>query len=346
MGEVGVDEMMERELYQRYINREIKRDLLDSDGTLLLKQGSVLTETILAKLNVGIEKIDLVTQNSSTRQGYHRLITGTSNEIRDIFRKIKSDKQQISQIELSILPTVEELAQEQRLSILLEGILGKDDYTYRHNIGVAILSSMLARWLRFSEKEVQLITLGGLLHDIGKLYVDDYILTKPGKLTKEEYDAMKEHALFGYNILREHSIYTEEVCLMALEHHEREDGSGYPDQKKKPDIHHYSKIIAIADIFHAMTSDRVYRKGMALYDVLKQLKEDSFGKLDPLYVSTFIQKLMELSIGNKAILNNGSAAEVIFVFGDEPFNPLVRVNEELIDLRKSDLYINQLLSIE
>ncbi|MFC0561119.1 HD-GYP domain-containing protein [Halalkalibacter alkalisediminis] len=338
--------MMERELYQRYMNRQIKRDLIDSDGTLLLKKGSILTESILSKLKVGIEKIEMVTQNSSTRQGYQRLITGTTNEIRDIFRKIQSNKQEINQIELSILPTVEELAQEQKLSILLEGILGKDDYTYRHNIGVAILSSMLARWLRFSEGEIQFITLGGLLHDVGKLYIDDYILTKPGKLTTEEYEAIKEHALFGYQILCNHSMYSKEICLMALEHHEREDGSGYPDQKTADEIHRYSKIIAIADVFHAMTSDRVYRKGMALYDVLRQMKEEAFGKLEPTYVSTFIQKLMELSIGNKAILSNGRVAEVVFIFADEPFNPLVRLDQELVDLRKSEWHIQQLLSID
>ena len=167
--------MMEKELYQRYINREIKRDLLDSDGTLLLKKGSILTESMLSKVKVGIDKIEMVTQNSLTRQGYQRLITGTTNEIRE---------------------------------------------------------------------------------------------------------------------------------------------------------------------------DRVYRKGMALYDVLRKMKEDAFGKLEPTYVSTFIQKLMELSIGNKAILNDGRVAEVVFIFADEPFNPLVRLGQELIDLRKSESHIQQLLSVD
>jgi hypothetical protein len=115
--------MMVRELYKHYINRELKRDLLDSEGTLLLKQGSHLTESMLSRLNVGIEKMELSFQTPSTREGHQRLLTGTVNEIREIFRKIKSNKKEINQIERSILPTVEELAQEQRLSLLLEGIL-------------------------------------------------------------------------------------------------------------------------------------------------------------------------------------------------------------------------------
>ncbi|GAE33606.1 HD-GYP domain-containing protein [Halalkalibacter akibai] len=337
---------MNRELYKRYMNQEIKRDLLDSDGILLLKKGSILTESMLSKLNVGIDRIEYVTQSSETRQGYNRLLTGTVKEVREIFRKVKSNKKEINRIELTILPTVEELAQEQRLSLLLEGILGKDDYTYRHNIGVAILSSMLARWLHFSESDIQLVTLGGLLHDIGKIQVDDYILTKPGRLTKEEYEAIQQHPSYGYQILKEHSTYSEVIRLMALEHHEREDGSGYPHQKMADDIHPFSKIIAVADVFHAMTSDRVYRRGHALYDVLKQMKEDAFGKLEPSYVYTFIQKLMELSIGNQAILSNGQIVEVVFIYPDEPFNPLVRCNEQLIDLRSSELKMKQLLTVE
>jgi HD-GYP domain-containing protein (c-di-GMP phosphodiesterase class II) len=91
---------------------------------------------------------------------------------------------------------------------------------------------MLARWLHFSEKEIQRITLGGLLHDVGKLYFDDFLLTKPGRLTVEEYEEIQQHAFLGYKLLKEHTVYGEEICLMALEQHEREDGTGYPNEKK------------------------------------------------------------------------------------------------------------------
>jgi HD-GYP domain-containing protein (c-di-GMP phosphodiesterase class II) len=95
-----------------------------------------------------------------------------------------------------------------------------------------------------------------------------------------------------------------------------------------------------------MTSDRVYRKGIPLYEVLKQMKEDTFGKLETFYVYTFIQKLMEWSVGNKAILSDGLVVEVVFVHPDEPLNPLVRHNEKLMDLRKSELFIKELLPVE
>ncbi|WP_052144842.1 HD-GYP domain-containing protein [Halalkalibacter okhensis] len=227
---------------------------------------------------------------------------------------------------------------------MLEGMLDKDDYTYRHNIGVSVVASMLANWLHFSEADQRKITLGGLLHDIGKLQLSDYILTKPGRLTHEEYEAIQMHPTYGYKLLKKDSIYTEDICLMALEHHEREDGSGYPHHKNADEIHPFSKVIAIADVFHAMTSDRVYRKGHSLYGVLKHIKDESFGKLEPTYALTFIQRFMELSIGHYAELNNGEVAEIVFIFPHDPINPLVLLDHKLIELGKTNLYITKLIA--
>ena len=336
--------MMVEERCKRFGGQTLNRNLYDSEGTLLLKKGSILTEFILRRLNISMELLEEFVQPVSyTSEEYNRLFTGTVEEIRDIFREIKTNQLAVHHVETLILPKVRVLAKEQRLAVLLNGMQGKDDYTYRHNIGVAIVASLLAKWLKMKEEEVSLITLGGLLHDIGKLRIDDHILMKPGPLTNEEYENMQLHASYGYEILINDGRFSKGICLMALEHHEREDGSGYPDGKTAEEIHPYAKIIAIADVFHAMISDRVYRKGFALYDVLKQIKNDGFRKLEPAHVTLFTRRFMEISIGSYAELNNGLRVEIVFVFGDDPINPLVRFHKELIDLRKSPLYIMKLI---
>ncbi|WP_144448590.1 HD-GYP domain-containing protein [Halalkalibacter nanhaiisediminis] len=332
---------------KRFVGCKLNRNIYASEGTLLLKKGVILTESLLKRLKMDDDRLEeFVRSIPYTSNEYNKLLTGTVEEIREIFSEIKTNPLAISQVETLILPKVKLLAKEHRLTILLNGMQGKDDYTYRHNIGVAIVASLLAKWLKMTEEEIHLITLGGLLHDIGKLRIDDHILMKPGALTKEEYEHMQMHAIYGYEILTNDGRFSEGICLMALEHHEREDGSGYPDGKTAETVHPYSKIIAIADVFHAMISDRVYRKGFALYDVLKQIKNDAFRKLEPTHVGLFIKRFMEMAIGNYAELNNGLHVEIVFVFEDDPINPLVRFHKELIDLRRSKLYIKKLIDMK
>lgn len=193
--------MIAKELYERYIGLTLLHDLENEEGTLLLKKGTVLSESVLKRLNIPVERLVYTLTRSSTKHEQVHLMEGAAEEIKTIFQNFQKDKNTLTQIESTVLPTVEHLAREEKLSILLVGMHDKDDYTYRHNIGVAIVASMLARWLKYSEEEIELITLGGLLHDIGKLHVSDYVLTKPGALTNEEYKAIQMHTTFGYDIL-------------------------------------------------------------------------------------------------------------------------------------------------
>ncbi|WP_100405753.1 HD-GYP domain-containing protein [Bacillus solitudinis] len=265
------------------------------------------------------------------------LMLQTMTELKQIFHNDQNHRSEIRRVETYILSLVKEMSEEKHLAGLMHDLQVKDDYTYRHNIGVSIISSMLAKWLNLTDEEINQVTLGGLVHDIGKARIDKNLLTKPGALSNEEYSAIKLHTILGYEFLKEDGSFSKEVCLMALEHHERGDGTGYPHQKKASQISYYSKIIAIADVFHAMTSDRVYRKGLSFYDVLREMKNDSFGRLDPLMIQVFIRKLMNMSIGNRAELNNGLIVEILFIPQEDPINPLVRSHKEFI-AKKSALY--------
>lgn len=207
-----------------------------------------------------------------------------------------------------------------------------EDSLYHNSIMVSLTSYNLAVWLGQPQKDLIPVALAGLLHDIGNVKIDQAILRKPTKLTPEELNEVKQHTLLGYNLLKNVAGINEGVKLAALQHHEREDGTGYPMNLKSQLIHMYSKIVAVADIFHAMTSIRYYKKADSPYLVLEELLKESFGKLDPVIVQTFISKATQFHNGTWVRLNNNSIGEIVFTDRTHPTRPWVNVNGNIINL--------------
>jgi putative nucleotidyltransferase with HDIG domain len=146
----------------------------------------------------------------------------------------------------------------------------RDPYTAGHQHRVAILSCAIAQELEFTDHQVDGIRVAGLLHDIGKIYVPDSILTKPDKLDVVEFEIVKDHPQFGYDILKPIE-FPWPVAQIVLQHHERLDGSGYPNNLKAPDILMESKIVAVADVIEAMSCDRPYRAALSMDVVLNEV---------------------------------------------------------------------------
>ncbi|NOU94773.1 HD domain-containing protein [Paenibacillus sp. LMG 31456] len=206
------------------------------------------------------------------------------------------------------------------------------DFLYHNSIMVSLTSYTLAKWHGLPTKDLMPVALSGLLHDIGNAKVDSAILYNPKKLTPDELEEMKQHTVIGYNLLKGVAAINEGVKLSAIQHHEREDGSGYPNGIKGDKIHLYSKIVAIADMFHAMTSDRYHKKATSRYQVLDQLFTESFGKLDPVMVQTFIQKVTQFHNGVLVKLSDGRIGEIVFSDRANPTRPWVNVNGQIINL--------------
>lgn len=206
------------------------------------------------------------------------------------------------------------------------------EYVLHDSIMVALTSYQLARWHGFAAKDLMPIALGGLLHDIGNAKVDAAILLKKAELTAAETEEMRKHTVYGYQLLKGVAGINEGVKLCALQHHEREDGSGYPLGLKADQIHPYAKIVAVADIFHAMTSNRHHKKAMSPYLVLEQLQKESFGKLDPALVQTFIHKVTQFHNGTIVRLSDGRIGEIVFSDRTHPTRPWVNVNGAIVNL--------------
>ena len=168
----------------------------------------------------------------------------------------------------------------QTISTVANALDAKDSYSEGHSRRVAAYSAQIAEKLGFSKEDIRNIRIIALLHDIGKIGVPDTVLNKPGRLTDEEFALMKQHAVIGSEILKDIDMITG-IAIGAKSHHERYDGRGYPDGLKGEDIPYIARIIAVADSYDAMTSNRVYRKHLSYEQVMSELEKGEGTQFDP-----------------------------------------------------------------
>ncbi len=166
----------------------------------------------------------------------------------------------------------------------------KDNYTYGHSLRVAQNCLILADFMEMDNVDMYDLELSALFHDIGKIGIPDRILSKPHRLTEDEFEVMKRHPELSYEILKDFEGF-EEIAVSARHHHERFDGRGYPDKLSGHDIPLYSRIILIADTFDAITSSRVYREGKDVSIAYQELLENAGTQFDPVLVKNFIKAM-------------------------------------------------------
>ncbi len=182
------------------------------------------------------------------------------------------------------------------LTAMAASIDARDRYTSGHSQRVAHWGREIAKEIRLPAYKVEEIYVGGILHDIGKIGIEDEILNKKGKLTPEEYDKIKQHTVIGYEIILQAGMFNE--LLPAIRsHHERIDGRGYPDGLVGDEIPQMAKILAISDAFDAMVADRPYRKGLPVEEALQEIRRGSGTQFDPVLASHFIELVERLPRG-------------------------------------------------
>ncbi|UTR16594.1 HD-GYP domain-containing protein [Salipaludibacillus sp. LMS25] len=213
----------------------------------------------------------------------------------------------------------------------------KQDYIYFHSVAVSVFSTLLGKRLGLKNGEVMQLGIAGLLADCGMAKLPFNAFEKKSSLTAEQYEEVKKHPIIGYRMLEETQGLTKNALVGILQHHEREDGSGYPLKVRGSKLHQYAKVIAIADVFHAMTSERYYRSKQSPYKVIDSLKVDQFGKLDHSLLNHLIHLTVDLSIGTKVRLNSGAIGEVLYQNSQHPTRPILKLIDEgdaLLDLLK------------
>lgn len=200
-----------------------------------------------------------------------------------------------------------------------------DDYTFAHSVNVCILSITLGRHMRLERDALQDLGMGAILHDIGKTRVNPKVLKKPGMLTPQEFEDIKMHTIYGMEILTTAKDISSDTAYVAMQHHEKYDGSGYMKGLKGNDIHIFSKISSVSDTYDAMTSNRVYQKGLLPEDALKKLYTMRDKHFESAFVDRLIKALGIYPIGSIVELNNGEVGVVKLINHSSPMKPTVTI---------------------
>ncbi len=186
------------------------------------------------------------------------------------------------------------------ITSLVKALDSRDPYTYDHSENVSKYAAQIAERMNLSEDECNNIRTGGLLHDIGKIGIPEYILTKPGKLTEDEFKIIKMHPTIGYEMLKHVDRFKEDGVLdIVLYHHERYDGKGYPARLKGSEIPLPARIIAVADTFDATTSNRVYRNEFKIEHTLDVIRQNKGKQFDPEVADAFFSLFNEQGTDTK-----------------------------------------------
>lgn len=280
---------------------------------------------------------------------FHSAFVDSVDNLKNVFSKVVMHNEQIDGE--SILSDVENVVSKGRNSIhildMLQCMRGYDDVTYVHSVNVALLSNMIGRivYPDISDEELKVLTLAGLLHDIGKMMVPDNIIQKKGRLTLPEYNLVKTHVLFGNNILKGIDNLDPRIAEVAMRHHERCDGTGYPGGYKREQIEPFARIVAIADTYNAMTSDRAYRAAICPFDVIEMFEREGIVKYDVEFLLPFLEKAVQAYMNTNVRLSTNQIGKVIMINKNEFSKPVVQVGDEFYDLSKetNDIVIDKVL---
>ncbi len=335
------------------------QDVFNDNGQLIIAEGTEVKENhidYIKNLNLMYVIIQLPPEqmkrfvdqqkkDEALQEKYRHSVT----KFKDIYKDIKLGSKLLEKdVDGIIMPLLEEIDKGANLVEKIWQIQQNDEYTFEHSVQVSIFSALMGKWLKLHKRDIKELAIAGLLHDLGKCNIPDSILNKPASLDDEEFNIMKNHPILGYMILiGSKDFYSDKIMQGVLQHHERCDGSGYPSALLGSQIHPYARLVAIADIYSAMTSDRVYRPKLCPFVVAEQMYQESQGQLDTFYCNMFLYRISQYFIGNHVRLSDGSLGKIIMCEKSHPHLPLVKVGNDFVDLiKRPDLRIEELLDVQ
>lgn len=325
------------------VGKKLARDIFDIHGRLLLPRGVVLKASHvqhLAEMNyskIYVEADDIpINTNVQKGETTHLPVVFkyAVQQIKDMMSKVVAGHIiKCSEVEETINLLYPEIVQTNNIINCLWDLRQQDNYTFEHSVAVSVIAVKIAEIVNIPEAERKSIGMAGLLHDMGKCRISPDILNKPGRLSRDEYELIHQHPLFGYDIVKEINLPDPHILTAVLQHHEYQNGKGYPKRIRADHIHVYSCIIAVADVFDALTSERFYRPRFSLLEALNEMKEETSGHLDPVITRRLIQYVVNIVPGQDVQLNTGEQATIIVANENEPLRPLVKTSKRFIDLR-------------
>ncbi|MDN5347599.1 MAG: hypothetical protein PWP65_1163 [Clostridia bacterium] len=339
----------------------VARTVFGPDGQILLQKGVTLKPGYIKRLyELGIPALYVASKwpedmpeiedviSDQTRLAAIKLmkeIIGENQEKQGIPSKVVIDTKKVRQVVNDI---IDDLLGQRELMLNLADIRSLDDYTFCHSVNVCVLALMTGITLGLSRSDLCHLGVGAILHDVGKIRVPLEILNKPGPLTPEEFDIIRLHPEYGFEILSDYKEISKVSAHIALEHHERYDGSGYPQGLKGSECHEFARITGIVDVYDALTSDRIYRPAYAPHEAYELLAGCGNFRHDYHLVKAFLTNVAAYPVGTPVELNTGEVGLVIGNRRGYSHQPKIRLlsGEEIDLVTQHDRFIVRVLKEE
>ncbi len=308
----------------------------------------IITDDVAQELNAMAEKNKPLNPEKTTQEFkvFNRTYQDMANDLEAAFREVIEkpyDNYDPAPIIDQILELAKTVKNTMHLMNTLQLMREYDDTMYIHSLSVALIAHTIASQQNFTEEDMRSLIFACAFHDIGKVQIPAEILYKPGRLTDEEYHTVKMHAQIGYDILHK-AHFPQEIQMAALLHHERCDGTGYPSALTAEKIPLFAKIIAIADVYDAMTARRSYRKEICSFDVIAEFENSGYQKYDVPLLLPFLTSIAQSHLNNKARLSNSLIGTIVMINQHKLSKPVVNIDGTFIDLSKEkDISIIELL---
>jgi len=326
---------------------ELASDLVISRNRVLLRKGSILTDTLIKKISAlgyqglyihddlskGLQVNEVISSELklTMRNELESFLNNTS------FNKPNTLKAQMKRIDKLLTYTIDEILQSSKVMVNIIDLRTYDDYTYSHSLNVALLSVIVGISMGMGRPQLHQLATGALLHDTGKMFIDKTILNKPARLTPEEFEEIKTHSERGYHYLNDNLEIADDSKLMALQHHEQYGGKGYPQGLSHEDIHLFSRIVGVVDVFDALTADRPYRKAMLPSDALEYILGGYDTMFDPDVVSALVKKVAPYPVGTCVRLSTDDVGIVVQNHEHASLRPVIKL---IVDNKPVETYID------
>jgi len=339
----------------------LAKDLMNSKGTVLLKKGVVLNESLIKRVEEN-NVLSVYIDDEYSDQEINDIIKPEVRQktvlaIKETFENIERSNLRAKNSDLNLnkrlLVTgmekymdnlkhmskfiVEEMTSNRNIMINLVDIKNIDTYTYQHSLNTAILSLILGIELKLRKDDLYPLFFGALMHDIGKAFLPKSVVNKRGNYSEEEMIKIKEHTQLGYDYLKEHYGVNSASKVVALQHHEKFDGTGYPRGMSGEHIHRFSRIVAIADCYDAMTSDTPNSMALPPNEAIEYIMGAAGTHFDFHMAEVFARKVIPYPEGTLVNLSNHQVAVVDLVNPNYPLRPRVKVLKEGVKLEDLDV---------
>jgi HD-GYP domain-containing protein (c-di-GMP phosphodiesterase class II) len=343
--------------YKSLIGKKLSENIMSAKGVLLIPANTVLLEGHIAQLEqFHISEYDIHVDDTEEEAASGEEHFAESREVKLGAEKaadgigvnetgaklqsmetviLKTGKIPLAEVEEEILPAMIEMTKNRNIYNLFAELRDGGNEDFKHSIRVSYIAAMIGRWLQLDEPELALLVTGVSFCDIGLLKLPSELQEKRTTLMPHEHEIRKQHTVLGYELLKESGM-DHRAALVALQHHEREDGSGYPTGLRGTQIDQFSKIAALADAYVDMTTDRPEHPRLPFYQVIEALHQDVLrGRFDFFIGLTFLNRLMSSQIGSDVILSDERRGKILLVNANYPSCPVITINGEVVDLSKT-----------